>query len=180
MADTEVFFPSKYAGRLTNHGTLPAQANVKYPSGTLVARDANGRAARPGNGLSCHGISEGEFDNTASGHTGVAGANDAMNVELAYGVGVFDYTNTAPKAGEIVFAVDNHTVDLSSNSGVRGVAGIASETGAGGKVAVSVDPLINSLLQRLLAAVYLLENVGTNGQVIKSNGTVAAWAADAT
>lgn len=180
MADSEVFFPSKFAGRFTNHGTLPAQANVKYPKGTMVARDDNGRASRPANGLAIHGVSEGDFDNTASGPTGVAGANDDINVELAYGVHVFDYTSTAPKAHDIVFAVDNHTVALSSNSGVRGVAGVCTEPGANGKVPVSIDPVVNGLLQRLLAAVYLLENPGADGEVIKVVSGAPAWAADAT
>lgn len=146
MADSEVFFPSKYAGRHNNHGSLPVLADTKYPKGTMVARNADGRAARPGAGLQIHGISEGDFDNTATGPTGVAGANDAFNVELALGVGTFDYTGTAPKAGQKVYAVDNHTVSLDSSSGTRGIAGVCTETGAGGKVEVYIDPVMNGAL----------------------------------
>ncbi len=146
MADSEIFFPSEYAGRHNKHGSLPAQANVKYPKGTMVARDADGRAARPAAGLTIHGISEGDFDNTASGPTGVAGANDAFNVELSVGLGVFDYDGDAPKADEVVYAVDNHTVSIDSDGATRGKAGVCTETGSGGKVVVLIDPVVNGLL----------------------------------
>lgn len=145
MADSEVFFPSQYAGRHNNHGSLPCKASTKYPKGTMVARDSNGRAARPAAGLQIHGISEGDFDNSATGPEGNKG-DDAFNVELSIGVGVFDYDGTAPKAEQVVYAVDNHTVSLDSDGGTRGVAGVCSETGASGKVVVYIDPVLNGAL----------------------------------
>lgn len=172
MADSEVFFPSKFAGRLTNHGTLPAQANVKYPKGTMVARDASGRAARPGAGLNIHGVSEGDFDNTASGPLGVAGANDAINVELAYGVHVFDYSGTAPKAGQKLYAVDNHTVSTDSSSGTRGIAGICTEAGASGKVCVYIDPVMNGALAAGTASSVLVLSLAlTDDDLTDSDGS---------
>lgn len=146
MADSEVYFPSAYAGRHNNHGSLPVKANTKYPKGTMVARDANGRAARPAAGLKIHGISEGDFDNTASGPSGVAGLDDAFYCELSIGVGEFDYDGSAPKADEVVYAVDNHTVSLDSDGGTRGIAGVCTETGASGKVVVYIDPVVNGAL----------------------------------
>lgn len=154
MADSEVFFPSNYAGRHNNKSHLPCKATTKYPKGTLVARDNNGRAARPAAGLKIHGISEGDFDNTASGPNGDKG-NDAFNVEMSVGVGEFDYDGTAPKADQVVYAVDNHTVSLDSDSGTRGVAGVCTETGSGGKVMVYVDPVLNGALASGLSAVAL-------------------------
>jgi hypothetical protein len=145
MADSEVFYPSRYAGRHTNHGSLPVKAATKYPKGTMVVRDANGRAARPAAGLHVHGVSEGDFDNTSAGPQGNLG-NDAFNVELAYGVHEFAYTGTAPKAGQKVYCVDNVTVSLDSSSGTRGVAGIATEQGASSKVCVFIDPVMNGAL----------------------------------
>lgn len=150
MADSEIFYPSKYAARLNMHGTLPAQANVKYPPGTMVARDANGRASRPAAGLPIAGVSEGEFDNTASGPLGVAGANDAINVELSIGVHTFKYTGTAPKQGEIVYAVDNVTVQLTPST--LGIAGVVTENSSGGVCAVLIDPVLNSVMKALFAA----------------------------
>ncbi len=151
MADSEVFFPSKYAGRHTDHGSLPVKADTKYPKGTMVARDANGRAARPAAGLKIHGVSEGDFDNTAaSGPQGNLG-NDAFNVELAYGVHEFDYDGTAPKADQVVYALDNHTVTLDSSGG-EGLAGICTETGSGGKVLVLIDPTVNGALANGVSA----------------------------
>lgn len=146
MADSEVFFPSKYAGRHNDRGTLPAAASTKYPKGTLVARDANGRAARPADGLAIHGISNGENDNTATGPNG-DGGNDAFLVEMDIGLGEFDYSGTAPKPDQVVYAVDNHTVSLDSNGGARGIAGVCTEQGANGKVVIYVDPVVNGALK---------------------------------
>ncbi len=145
MADSEVFFPSTYAGRHSDHGSLPVKANTKYPKGTMVARDADGRAARPAAGLLINGVSEGDFDNTSAGPLGNQG-NDAYNVELAYGVHKFDYDGDAPKANELCYAVDNHTVSLDSDGGTRGVAGICTETGSDDKVLVLIDPALNGAL----------------------------------
>jgi hypothetical protein len=111
----------------------------------MVARDGNGRAARPAAGLLINGVSGGDFDNTSSGPQGDLG-NDAFNVELTYGVHTFDYTGTAPKANEVCYAVDNHTVSLDSSGGTRGVAGICTETGANSKVEVLIDPALNGAL----------------------------------
>jgi hypothetical protein len=150
MADSEVFFPSDYAGRHNAHGSLPCKTATKYPKGTMVARDSNGRAARPAAGLKIHGVSEGDFDNTASGPEGDKG-NDAFNVELTVGVFEFDYDGTAPKADQVVYALDNHTVTL-DGSGGEGIAGVCTETGSGGKVMVLVDPVVNGALANGTAA----------------------------
>lgn len=172
MADSDIYVPTQYGGRLNNHESLMVAASTSYPKGTMVARDANGRAVRPGAGLPIHCVSEGDFDNSA-------GANDALQMEGALGVHRFAYTSTAPKTHEIVFAVDNQTVALSSSSGTRGVAGVVVKVESG-FVWVLIDPVHNGILQRLLAAVYLLENPGADGTVIKVVSGAPAWAADAT
>ncbi len=146
MADSEVFYPSKYTGRHNNHGSLPVKADTKYPKGTMVARDANGRAARPDDGLQIHGVSEGDFDNTDAGPRGNLG-NDAFNVELTVGNFEFAYDGTAPKPEQVVYALDNRTVTLDSDSGARGIAGVCTEAGSGGKCVVMIDPVMNGALK---------------------------------
>lgn len=167
MADSEVFVPTRYAGRHSNHATLPVSDAVSFPKGTLVAQDqTDGRAYRPAAGLIVSGVSEGDFDNSD-------GLDDAFNVELAIGVHELKYSGTAPKAGQVVFAADNQTVTLAAST--LPIAGIATEPGSGGKVCVLVDPAINAILQWLRP----LFVVGTNGQVLESDGTNLVWGTDA-
>lgn len=166
MADSEVFVPARFAGRHNSHVTLPASDAVKFPKGTLVAQNqSDGRAYRPAAGLIVSGVSEGDFDNSD-------GLDDAMKVELAIGVHELKYTGTAPKAGQVVFAADNQTVTLAAST--LPVAGVTTEPGADGKVCVLVDPVINAILQWLRP----LFVVGTNGQVLESDGTALVWGAD--
>lgn len=167
MADSESFVPVRYAGRHQGHVTLPSSDAISFPKGTLVAQNpSDGRAYRPAAGYIVSGVSEGDFDNSD-------GLDDAMKVELAIGVHELKYTGTAPKAGQVVFAADNQTVTLTAST--LPVAGVATEPGADGKVCVLVDPVINAILQWLRP----LFVVGTNGQVLESDGTNLVWGADA-
>lgn len=166
MADSEVFVPTRYAGRHNNHVTLSASDAVSFPKGTLVAQDqSDGRAYRPAEGLIVSGVSEGDFDNSS-------GADDAMSVELAIGVHELKYTGTAPKAGAIVYAADNQTVTLTADT--NPIAGVTTEPGADGKVCVLVDPVVNAILMALRP----LFTLGAEGEVLHTTSGALAWGTD--
>lgn len=166
MADSETFVPARYAGRHNSHVSLPVSDDISFPKGTLVAQNqSDGRAYRPAAGYIVSGVSEGDFDNSD-------GLDDAFKVECAIGVHELKYTGTAPKAGQVVYAVDNQTVQLTPST--LPIAGVTTEPGADGKVCVLVDPVINALLMWLRP----LFVVGTNGQVLESDGTNLVWGTD--
>jgi hypothetical protein len=125
----------KFAGLIPAVVTLAAAAATKYIKGTFVCRDANGRAAVPAAGLHAHGVAVATFDNTS-------GANDAMDVEAATGVFMFNYTGTAPKPGEFVYVSDNDTVTLTAST--NGIAGVCTEVRSG-KAHVWVSPIAVAL-----------------------------------
>ena len=134
-----------FAGQFPHKGTLPAKAGTLYLRGWLVCADAAGRAAPPGPGLRAQGVSIGTFDNSE-------GSDDAMAVEIAYGVHAFACEGALPKPSDVVFAVDNATVSLSAGVGAdRGVAGVVSEVRAG-LVYVWINPVISGALAARLAA----------------------------
>jgi hypothetical protein len=140
MAATTIERDSKFAGLLPAKGTLSAAAATKFLKGTFVVRDANGRAAAPGAGLHAHGVAIATQDNTD-------GAADAMEIEISYGVHGFLYDGTAPKAGEVVYILDNQTVTLTA--GTNGFAGIVTEV-RGTYVWVWVNPVISKLCTDLI------------------------------
>jgi hypothetical protein len=110
----------QFSGIVPAHGTISALAATKYLKGCMVARDSNGRATVPVTGTAnpVIGVAEATFDNTS-------GANDAMLVELGYGVFGFLISGTVPVAGNTVYAVDNQTVSLTV--GTNGLAGVVTE-----------------------------------------------------
>lgn len=109
--------------------TLNSAANSLYYKGTLVSRDADGRAAVPsdGDGLPVAGVSCATIDNRTVNTQGHSGLDDGPNIELRYGVYAFVMTGTAPLSQEVVYVVDNQTVSinpLSSSGAPRGRAGV--------------------------------------------------------
>lgn len=132
MASTNVFIATPHAGEVPAHGTFPALANTLYAKGTIVTQDANGRANSPAtsdaSGLPAVGVAMMTYDNRTTAESG--GANDAIDIEVDYGVFGFAFTGTQPKPGDKLYVVDNQTVSLSDNGGTRGFAGICSEVRA--------------------------------------------------
>jgi hypothetical protein len=122
MTATNAYRDTEYAGPTPTRGTYPAAANKLYPKGTIVQRDASGRAT-PGaaaNGFPAVGVSNATYNNLTGAPDG-AGANDAIDVEVLSGVFGFDYSGT-PLPGETVWVLDNQTVtDTASTNGVAGV-----------------------------------------------------------
>lgn len=117
--------------------------NVHIFAGALISVDSSGymRPARATNTDFVIGLARTDYDNTVTGHA--AGAlspeaqlivsgwdNDGSNPILA---------TTAP--GTTLYAVDDHTVSLSSNSSARPAAGILWMLGSDGFVYV-IPPLL--------------------------------------
>jgi hypothetical protein len=118
MAATTVERDPKFAGTAPNKGTLPVAAATKYLKGTIACIDANGRASNVAAGLNAVGVFAHTYDNTA-------GANDAADIELDYGVFGFVMNGTVAKAGQLVYNLDNQTVTLTV--GTNGKCGIVTE-----------------------------------------------------
>jgi hypothetical protein len=107
-----------FAGQYPSKGTFPAAAATSYLMGTFAAVDANGRASNVATGLNVLGVFACSVDNSA-------GANDAADVEVRYGIFGFRATGTAPKVGQLCYVADNQTVTLTP--GTIGIAGIVQE-----------------------------------------------------
>lgn len=127
MSSTTTYRDTEYAGPAPTRGTYPAAANKLFPKGTIVQRDASGRAVpgADGNGFPAVGVSNATYNNLTGAPDG-AGANDAIDVEVLSGVFGFDYDGS-PLPGETVWVKDNQTVSDDSDSDARGVAGVCAE-----------------------------------------------------
>lgn len=124
MSSTSVFRDTAHAGMVPVRGTYPAAADKMFPKGTIVQRDASGRAT-PGaasNGFPAVGVANESYNNLTGSEFG--GGADAINVEVLAGVWGFDYTGT-PLPGETVWVADNQTV--TDTAGSNGVAGVCVE-----------------------------------------------------
>jgi hypothetical protein len=119
------------AGPLPTRGTLSCAANQLIPRRTFVQIDSNGRARSPAtndaSGLPAIGVADATYDNRTNSAFN-SGLDDALDIEVQYGVFGWDYVGTAPLPRQTVFVVDNQTVSLDSADGTRGIAGICSET----------------------------------------------------
>jgi hypothetical protein len=151
MSSTTSFVSGHNGPQTPGHGTLPAAANILYPKGAMVARDANGRAYNPvtsdASGNPIMGTNQATVDNRTNAEMG--GLDDSGDVEIDYGVHFFPFTGTTPKTGDKLYAVDNQTLSISSNGGLRGFAGICSEVrtlNGVAKAGVQLGPL-NALAQ---------------------------------
>lgn len=137
--------------RNTTFGPLvPARGDVLIGASTtilrhtLVAQNASGHGVAPtdGDGLPIVGFADATYDNRAGTELGGAagGASGEERVGLIYGTGVVFYTGAAPRRGQRLYSVDNQTVSVSSNGGLRGPAGYAAADGASGSVELNVGP----------------------------------------
>jgi hypothetical protein len=125
--------------------TLPAASGAgPFYKGTLVVLDASARAAVPtaggtGDGFTAAGLSVATQDNSA-------GAAGAIDIEVMPGVAPLKYQGTLPKAGQLVYVVDNQTCSITTGpTAARGKCGVVTEVrGASGSetVYVLVGPLV--------------------------------------
>lgn len=122
------------AGLLPFRGTFPIAANTKILKGTLVGMDSSGRAIAATTIASGCVRVLGRAKATINNLTGsdLGGAAAAADVEVDYGI--FPWANSsggdaiaADDIGKVVYAVDNQTVALTSNSAARVAAGVVVE-----------------------------------------------------
>lgn len=136
----------QFKGMLPAHGTLPASASSKYWKGTMVGKSAAGRAVVPVAATSTpiQGVAEATYDNSA-------GANDAIQVEVQYGVfGFLIGAGGTPTPGDTVYALDNQTITLTKST--NSFAGICTEVRTLGGVQyafVHINPFIQGTAQSL-------------------------------
>jgi hypothetical protein len=106
-------------------GTYPSRANTNYPKGTIVCRDAGGRAYAPvsadASGFPAMGVAKAYFINATGSEMG--GLDDSGEIEVAFGVFGFAISGSTPLPGDDMYVVDNQTVSTDSNGGQRGRAG---------------------------------------------------------
>jgi len=126
MAATTTFRLTEFAGLKPTKGTLEQAANTLIIGGTIVTVDADGRADVVTPGQHAIGVALADSDNRTTAPEG--GAAGAVKCQVQYGVFGFDYDGAAPRAGDVVYVVDNQTVSTDSDSGSRGIAGYCSET----------------------------------------------------
>lgn len=129
MSSTNIAICPPRATPVPARGTFGALANTFYAKGTMVGRDANGRAysyaTADASGNPLMGVSAASYDNRTGAESG--GVNDSLDVEVEYGVIGYAYTGTTPKPGDRLYVVDNQTVSTSDNGGTRGFAGVCTE-----------------------------------------------------
>ncbi len=125
---------TKTAGLLPCRGTYPIKANVRIFKGSQVGLDSAGRvmpADTIANGcLEIVGKASATYDNRTGSVLG--GAAGAVDVEVEFGI--FKWANSAAadaiaaaNVGQVAYAVDDQTVALTSNGGLRPVAGVICE-----------------------------------------------------
>lgn len=127
---TETLLHEATLGPLPSYGTLPARANTRYPEGTLVGRDENGRAYAyidaDASGYPAMGTAKSYFLNGTNDRAlggGGTGLDDGLDIELDYGPKGFAFTGTTPLPGDDMYVVDNQTISTDSLNGTRGKAG---------------------------------------------------------
>ena len=106
--------------------TLGSAANQEFFKGTLVARDAAGRAVVPtdGVGFEIMGWANAYFDNRTGSDAG--GLADDLQIQITPGVGDAECADSVT-IGQALYSVDNQTVSTDSSAGARGFAGYATE-----------------------------------------------------
>lgn len=144
-ATTAERIATKFGGLVPGRGTFGVAADTLLLKKTIVTADADGRADVPTNGQDALGVAKATFDNRIEGPTG--GAADALEAEVEYGVFTFLFTDTAPEPGQVLYVVDNQTVSIDPNGGVRGIAGFCIEPPRDGQVAVWMGPHVSGEIQ---------------------------------
>lgn len=132
LADTRL---TKFAGLTPARGTYGIKANVEIFKGAMVGLDSAGRAMPAGTAASgcvqIVGKSSAHYDNLTGSELG--GSADAVQVEVEFGV--FGWANSAggdevlstTPAGTVVYADDDQTVALTSQSSTIIAAGLFIE-----------------------------------------------------
>lgn len=142
MAATTTVRVTEFAGLVPARGTGPVYANTRLISGTIVCVDpTTGDLVAGGTVENANAIGKcsANYDNLTTSRSG--GAAGAIDAEVEFGVFGWAYTGNAPKAGQVVYVVDNQTVSLDSDSGARGIAGYCSEL-RNGKCYVLMGPTV--------------------------------------
>lgn len=110
---------------IPHYGTYNSRANTRYPEGSIVCKDENGRAYAPVtadvSGYPAQGVSKSYILNATGDANG--GLDDSVPVEVMFGVFGFPFTGTTPLPGDDLYVVDNHTLSTDSLNGTRGYAG---------------------------------------------------------
>jgi hypothetical protein len=129
MSSTNIGILPPRATPTPARGTQGALANTFYAKGTMVGRDANGRAysyaSADASANPLMGVCSASYDNRTNSEAG--GLNDSIDIDVEYGVVGYAFTGTTPKVGDRLYVVDNQTVSTSDNGGLRGFAGICTE-----------------------------------------------------
>jgi len=169
MSSTTVFRDTQNAGLVPARGTYPAAANKMFPKGTIVQRDASGRAT-PGaasNGFPAVGVSNASYNNLTGSEFG--GGAGAINVEVLAGVWGFDYTGT-PLPGQTVWVADNQTV--TDTAGSNGVAGVCVEV-RDGQCYVWMGPHVAELFSDDSALSSTVTTLGEDVDALQANALTA-------
>lgn len=120
-------------GLLPARGTYPIAANTKIYKGSLVGLNSSGQAIPATAFATCKRV-VGKASSTYDNRTGstLGGLAAAVNVEVEFGA--FNWANSAAgdaiaadDIGKLAYAVDDQTVALTSNGGLRPIAGIITE-----------------------------------------------------
>ncbi len=125
-----------FAGRQPSRGSYGIKANVQIWKGSLICLDSAGRAMPGGTiasgALFAVGKASASYNNLTTSPT-LSGAADACQVEVEFGD--FGWVNSgagvdaiaAADVGKTAYVVDDQTVSLTSNGGLRPVAGVITE-----------------------------------------------------
>lgn len=125
---------------------VPVAANTLIESGWQVEITSTGyvQPAGTGTGMRVLGVAEHTIDNRTAATGGAAGAA-FLNVRAK--VAMLKYDGTAPKVNDVVFALDNQTVTLDSDTGANGIAGIVTYVDTvAGEVGVYMGPHVAGLI----------------------------------
>jgi hypothetical protein len=146
MAATTVGISTLVSEEYPKQGDFPIAANTIIYGGSIVVRDASGRAAQPAAGFPAMGIATNTFDNRTAAESG--GAAGALDANVKYGVAWVKYSGTAPMPGEKVYVLDNQTVTLTaSTNGLAGACVAAARMIEGAmKVGVAMGPHVIAAL----------------------------------
>jgi hypothetical protein len=151
---------------------VPVAANTLIESGWQVEITSTGyvQPAGTGSGLRVLGIAEHSIDNRTAATGGAAGAA-FLNVRAK--VAVLKYDGTAPKVNDVVFALDNQTVTLDSDTGANGISGIVTYVDTvAGEVGVYMGPHVAGLIA--IGSVVAADVAAAEGDIDDLEATVTA------
>ncbi len=170
-----------FAGLVPGRGSYKIAANTIIRKGWMVGLDAAGRAVAAdtiANGcISIVGKSSSTIDNR-TGSADFSGLADATDVFVEYGVfGWLSKTGggddiAQANAGAVVWAVDNQTVALTSNTATRAIAGYCSEV-RDGQVYVEMGPTIVGQIVIAAAEASELDTAQTDIDVLQVDAATA-------